>query len=132
MGRGSFANRGGGGGGIGTMALRGVQTAGEISYQDMMAISASNLSQATISFDKVATVLPENGAPYTIKKKSDITDTIKNSGLKRVVVNMYRDQAGKNDLQRMFDAGFQIQAEFKAPDTGSAIPPRDYYFLIKP
>lgn len=132
MGRGSFANRGGGGGGIGTMALRGVQTAGEISFQDMMAISASDLSQASIAFDKWATVLPKNGAPYEIKKKGDIVETIKNSGLERVVVNMYRDKSGKNDLQRMFDAGFQIQAEFKAPDTGSAIPPRDYYFLVKP
>ena len=132
MGRGSFANRGGGGGGIGTMTLRGVQTAGEISYQDMMAISASNLSQASISFDKWATVLPKNGAPYEIKKKGDIVETIKNSGLERVVVNMYRDKSGQNDLQRMFDAGFQIQAEYKGTTSSASVPPRDYYFLVKP
>lgn len=134
MGRGSSKISGSAsGGGIGSHGIPGqpdVWTAGDISFSDMMAISRSSLSDGSISFDRITTILPKNGAPAS-GKKSDLGQMINDAGITHVIANMYRNQSGANDLQRMFDLGFKIQAQYLAPNTGSAIPPRDYYFLVK-
>lgn len=64
-------------------------------------------------------------------KKSDLGQMLDDNNMKRIVVNMYRDRSGANDLKRLFNLGFQIQAEYKGADTGSRVPPRDYYYMIR-
>lgn len=134
MGRGtSKAGGGSGGGAIGSHAIPGqpnVQTSGDISYQDMMAIAGSSLSDGTIAFNKVTTVMANGYMPIT-GKKSELGTMLNDTGMKRMVVNMYRDKSGANDLKRLQNLGFKIQAKYTAPDTGSSIPPRDYYFMVK-
>lgn len=132
MGRGT-SKLGGGGSVIGSHAIPGkpnVWTSGEISFQDMMAISASSLSQGSVSFDKTTTVMPNIGAAVS-GKKGDLGQMLANAKMDRFVGNMYRDKSGANDLKRLADLGYKIQAEYHAPNTGSAIPPRDYYFFVK-
>ena len=131
MGRGSSKVGSGGGGIIGSMALPGVKTAGEISFEDMMAIMGSDLSDGHITFSKVVTFLPNGYTPVT-GKKGDLGTILSNYNAKNVVIDTYRDKAGKNDIKRMLDLGYKIQAEYIAPDSGSAIPPKDWYFFVKP
>ena len=131
MGRGRSKVGSSGGGFIGSMALPGVKTAGDVSFDDMMAIANSNLTDSSSSFSRTVTVLPKGYVPES-GKKSDLATLVNKYNIRNTVVNMYRDRAGANDLQRLFNLGFQIQAQYKdTASPGSAIPPKDYYFLVR-
>lgn len=132
MGRGS-SKAGGGGGAIGTHAIPGqpnVRTAGDITFAEMMAISNSSLSDGTIAFNKITTILPKGQMPIG-GRKNDLGQMLQDTGMKRMVVNMYRDRSGANDLKRLQNLGYQIQAQYMGADTGSRVPPRDFYFMVK-
>ncbi len=47
-----------------------------------------------------------------------------------VTIDMYRDKSGANDLKRMKDLGFEIEAQYKGKKYGS-VPPKDYYHMVK-
>lgn len=99
---------------------------GDISFADMM-----KASKNSISFDKTVTVLPDGYMPKSGRKK-DLEFLINQYNINEVVINMYRDKAGANDLQRMKNLGFEIQAQTKGEaQAGSAIPPRDYYYMVR-
>ena len=111
----------GGRGGSSGISTGGIK--GDVSFSDIV-----HASDNSISFNKVVTVLPANGIPYS-GKKSDLESLINKSHINEVVINMYRDKSGANDLKRMQKLGFKIVAQHKGEDTSSVIPPRDYYYM---
>lgn len=99
---------------------------GDVSFAEII-----NASPNAISFSKIVTILPDGYMPDT-GRKGDLGQLIDRYGINDVVINMYRDRSGANDLKRMQDLGFTIQAQHKGTQqTGSSIPPRDYYFMIR-
>ena len=105
-----------------------------ISFTDMMK-QASN-TQHTISFDKTATMITSPKGSQIGKidtvKKGDLGSLIEKSGAKELVVNMYRDKSGANDLKRLQNLGFEIKSQtLGTASAGSNIPPRDYYYMVK-
>lgn len=111
------AKSGGGGGGSSNTNI-----SGEVTFDKIV-----NASDNSISFNKVVTVMPSNGAAFS-GKKSDLANLTAN--INDVVINMYRDKAGANDLKRMQNLGFTVVASYHGTQQeGSAIPPRDYYYM---
>ena len=109
------ASKVGGGGGSSNIS-------GEVTFDKIV-----NASNNSIAFDKIVTVMPGNGAPYS-GKKGDLANLTAN--INDVVINMYRDKAGANDLKRMQNLGFEIIASYHGTQQeGSSIPPRDYYYM---
>lgn len=110
--------------------LVGVKTSGDISYPDMMAIMRSKLSDGHVTFNKVITV--SNNRRTTTSKKSDLGQILSDFNMNNVVIDTYRDRAGKNDLKRLSELGYKIQAQYLAPEnSNSKIPPRDWYYFVK-
>lgn len=100
------------------------QISGDVSFAEIV-----NASPHSISFSKVVTILPDGYRPET-GRKGDLGQLIDKYNINDVVIHMYRDRSGANDLKRMQDLGFTIQAQHKGTQqTGSSIPPRDYYFM---
>ena len=102
----------------------GASQAKEISFEEMMK-HADN----TISFDKIIYVSKKGYMPET-GKKGDLGRLVDKYNIKEVVVNMYRDKAGSNDLKRLESLGFKPVAKTMGKQQeGSRIPPRDYYYM---
>ena len=108
-----------------------IKTTGNITFSDMMKIAGdTSLSDGSISFNKTVTILPNGRMPESGRKK-DLGNLINKYNVKKIVVDMYRDKSGANDLNRLNALGFTIQARYMAQSTSSRIPPRDYYYLVK-
>ena len=119
---------------IESMGKGGSSSVKDISFTDMMK-RASDITH-TISFDKTTTMITSAKGTQLGKvdtfKKNDLGKYIEKSGAKELVVNMYRDKSGANDLKRLKDLGFEIKAQtLGTASAGSNIPPRDYYYLVK-
>lgn len=120
---------------MGSVGAKGGSSAVQnISFTDMMK-QASNTTH-TISFDKTTTMTTSPQGSHIGKmdtfKKSELGKYIEKSGAKELVVNMYRDKSGANDLKRLKDLGFEIKAQtLGTASAGSKIPPRDYYYLVR-
>jgi len=131
----SKLSKGGGGGKASASKQPNVKTTGDISFTDMMAIANSSMSDGSVSFDKTNTLImssDKNGMGEIVTgKKNDIGNMLAQAGVKSFVGNMYRDKSGANDLKRLEQLGYKIQAQYKAPATNSRIPPRDYYYFVK-
>ena len=120
MGRGSSKAGGGGAGGNQQMI------SGDVPFSAIV-----NASDNTITFNKVTTVSPKGYIPET-GKKSDLGNLISKYNINDVVVNMYRDKSGANDLKRLQALGFKIQARYLGQaQAGSRIPPKDYYYMVR-
>lgn len=103
---------------------------GNISFENMMKLQKEKKLD-TISFNKDVTVLPDKFRPESGRKK-DLASLVEKYDINETVINMYRDKSGANDLQRMKDLGFEIQAQYLGKaQPGSVIPPRDYYYMIR-
>lgn len=103
---------------------------GDISFENMMKLQ-NEKKLDTISFDKAVVVLPDKFLPERGRKK-DLSSLVEKYDINETVINMYRDKSGANDLQRMKDLGFEIQAQhLGTAQPGSALPPRDYYYMIR-
>lgn len=99
---------------------------GEVSFNDLMRATRDTNH---IHFDKVVSYsLKGKNPPYGDNKKRDLVDRLNEYKVNDVVVDMYRDKSGANDLKRMQDAGFEIQAYYKGKNQGN-IPARDYYYM---
>lgn len=123
-------NMGGGAGGSGGSSGSKTEYKGDISFENMMKL-LSEKKLDTISFDKGVTVLPDKFKPESGRKK-DLASLVEKYDINETVINMYRDKSGANDLQRMKDLGFEIQAQsLGTAQPGSVIPPRDYYYMIR-
>ncbi len=99
-------------------------TKGKVSFAQIV-----NASKNSISFSKAVTVIPDGRMPQTGRKK-DLEQLLNRNGINDVVVHMYRDKAGANDLERMKKLGFEVVAYYKGEQQeGSSIPPTDYYHM---
>lgn len=122
-------SRAGGSGGGGSDRAK-AEYKGDISFENMMKL-ANEKKLDTISFNKGVTVLPNKFIPESGRKK-DLASLVEKYDINETVINMYRDKSGANDLQRMKDLGFEIQAQtLGTAQPGSALPPRDYYYMIR-
>lgn len=84
-----------------------------------------------LSFSKVVTVLPKGYMPES-GRKGDLGSLIDKYGINEVVINTRRGRAEANDLKRMQDLGFTIQAQHKGTqEPGTATPPMDYYYMVR-
>ena len=102
---------------------------GDISFPQMMDVMDKVGNH--INFGKITTILPKGYMPETAKK-NDLDKLVDNYNVKQVVVDMYRDKSGANDLKRLFNLGFQIQAQYLGEaDPNSKIPPKDWYYMIR-
>lgn len=102
---------------------------GDISFAQMMDVS--DKVGNTISFNKITTIIPKGYAPES-GKKNDLGKLIDKYNVSQAVVSMYRDKSGANDLKRLFNLGFQIQAQtLGEQDPNTTIPPRDWYYVIR-
>ena len=95
---------------------------GNVSFAEIV-----RASDNSISFSKVVTVLPGGKMPQT-GKKGDLETLVNRNGINDVVVHMYRDRSGANDLKRMQSIGFEIVAQYKGKSS-SSIPAEDYYYM---
>lgn len=103
-----------------------IELSGEVSFNDLMRATRDTNH---IHFDKgVSYSLKGKNPPYGDNKKSDLVDRLNEYKVNDVVVDMYRDKSGANDLKRMQEAGFEIQAYYKGKNQGN-IPARDYYYM---
>lgn len=101
---------------------------GDISYADMIT-AREEYSDGGINFNKGVTVLPQKYLPESGLKR-DLGALLDKYNMNIVVINMYRDRAGANDLKRMQDLGFEIVAQYKGEQqAGSRVPPKDYYYM---
>ena len=99
---------------------------GDVSFQEII-----NASPNAISFSKAVTILPKGYMPES-GRKGDLGALIDKYGINDVVINTRRTRAGANDLKRMQDLGFKIQARYMdTPEPGSSLPPKDYYYMIR-
>ena len=96
-----------------------------ISFPEIVA--AREQAGNSIAFDKIMTVLPKGYAPES-GKKGDLGKLLDKYNINDVVVNMYRDKSGANDLKRLRDLGFEVQEQYLGEPQGK-IPSRDYYHL---
>ena len=102
---------------------------GDISFPQMMKV-ASEVGN-TITFNKITTIIPKGYMPESAKK-NDLDKLVDKYNVNQVVVDMYRDKSGANDLKRLFNLGFQIQAQHLGEaDPNSKIPPRDFYYMVR-
>ena len=107
---------------------------GDVTFADMMKQASD--TQHTISFDKTTTMITSPKGTQIGKintfKKNDLGKMIEKSGANELVVNMYRDKSGANDLKRLKDLGFEIKAQtLGTASAGSKVPPRDYYYMVR-
>ena len=110
-----------GAGGSSTQELK-----GNVSFEQIM--KATNNA---IHFSKIVTLLPDRYAPVS-GKKSELGELLERYNITEVRAKMYRDRSGANDLKRLKELGFEIQAQHLGKQAeGSKIPPEDYYFLKK-
>lgn len=100
----------------------GKEIRGNVSFSEIVKASPNS-----ISFNKTVTVLPDGKMPYS-GRKGDLESLVNKSGINDVVVNMYRDRSGANDIKRMESIGFKIVAQYKGKSSGS-VPARDYYYM---
>ena len=99
---------------------------GDVSFPEII-----NASPNAITFVKTVTVLPKGYIPES-GRKGDLGALIDKYGINDVVINTRRTRAGANDLKRMQDLGFKIQARYMdTPEPGSSLPPKDYYYMIR-
>lgn len=96
--------------------------------KDVDFATITKMSKNSISFSKIVTVMPHGYMPTTGRKK-DLETMLNKHNINDVIVHMYRDKAGANDLKRMQDLGFTIEAQYKGESKGSSIPPTDYYYM---
>lgn len=89
-----------------------------------------NASNNSISFSKVVTILPDKYQPET-GKKGDLGTLINKYNIKDAVINMYEDGAGANDLKRIQDLGFNVEAWHKVGHNGPSKIPDKVYFYVK-
>ena len=83
-----------------------------------------------VSFNKGADLIFDNRVVSSNKR--DIGHILDKYKVDDVVVDVYRDKAGKRDLQRMQDAGVEIQEEFLGEDpSNSELPPHDFYQMVR-
>ena len=100
-----------------------------ISFADMMKQATDAGNQ--ITFGKIVTISPKGYIPET-GKKGDLGKLIDKYNVNSVVVNMYRDKSGANDLKRLKDLGFEIKSQtLGTQQEGSKIPPKDYYYMVR-
>lgn len=102
---------------------------GDISFQQMM--NVMNEVGNHITFNKITTIMSKGYQPDTAKK-SDLGKLVDKYNVTQAVVDMYRDKSGANDLKRLFNLGFQIQAQSLGEENpNSKIPPKDWYYVIR-
>lgn len=100
-----------------------------ISFADMMKQATDAGSQ--ITFSKVVTISPKGYIPE-MGKKGDLGKLIDKYNVNSVVVNMYRDKSGANDMKRLKELGFEIKSQtLGTQQEGSKIPPKDYYYMVR-
>ena len=85
-------------------------------------------SKNTISFSKTVSVTPDGYLTESGRKK-DLESLIDRYKITEAVVYMYRDKVGQNDLKRMQELGFEIQAHSSEEYEGTERPPKDYYYM---
>lgn len=97
---------------------------GDVSFEEIV-----KASDNSISFSKIVTLSPKNFMPETGRKR-DLGELLARYNITDVTIDMYRDKSGANDLKRMKDLGFEIEAQYKGKSYGS-VPPKDYYYMVK-
>lgn len=99
---------------------------GDVSFPEII-----NASPNAISFSKIVTISPKGYIPES-GKKGDLGYLVDKYKINEVVMHTRRGRAGANDLKRMQDLGFKIQAQYKdTQEPGTATPPMDYYYMIR-
>lgn len=99
---------------------------GDVSFPEII-----NASPNAISFSKIVTISPKGYMPES-GKKGDLGYLVDKYRINEVVMHTRRGRAGANDLKRMQDLGFAIQAQHKGTqEPGTATPPMDYYYMIR-
>lgn len=107
-------------------ASAGSSSAQNISFADMMK-QADN----QITFGKIVTISPKGYIPES-GKKGDLGKLVDKYNINSVVVNMYRDKSGANDMKRLKELGFEIKSQtLGTQQEGSKIPPKDYYYMVR-
>ena len=128
-GRGSSSGKASGGGTSGKAKASGKQSAkisGDVSFPEII-----NASPNAISFSKIVTISPKGYMPES-GKKGDLGYLVDKYKINEVVMHTRRGRVGANDLKRMQDLGFKIQAQYKdTQEPGTATPPMDYYYMIR-
>ena len=100
-----------------------------VSFADMMKQATDAGNQ--ITFGKVVTISPKGYIPES-GKKGDLGKLIDKYNVNSVVVNMYRDKSGANDMKRLQELGFEIKSQtLGTQQEGSKIPPHDYYYMVR-
>ena len=100
-----------------------------VSFADMMKQATDAGNQ--ITFGKIVTISPKGYIPET-GKKGDLGKLVDKYNVNSVVVNMYRDKSGANDMKRLKELGFEIKSQtLGTQQEGSKIPPKDYYYMVR-
>lgn len=104
-------------------SVGGKSISGNVSFADIVKASDNK-----VTFDKFNTATLNHTVIQT--KKGEIGDVLNQYGITEFVGNMYRDKSGANDLKRIQNAGFEVQAVYRGEPQGE-IPARDYYYFKK-
>lgn len=101
------------------------EPSGEVSFGEIV-----NSSKNHIVFNKVVTVLPDKYMPES-GKKGDLESLINKYNIKDAWIEMYEDKSGANDLKRIQDLGFGVEAWNREQHEGSSIPDKIYMYVKK-
>ena len=102
-----------------------VKASSDVEFADML-----NSVKYHLTFNKGADLIFDNRVVSSNKR--NIGQLLDKYKVDDVVVDVYRDNAGKRDLQRMQDVGFEIQEEFLGENpSNSELPPHDFYHMVR-